>query len=91
MQLREAPLIEHAGHDRRLDRATGLFLVQAIVEAALQGEFADVVEHLIPELQRRGAFKKEYAPGTYREKLFGRGRRLEDNHPGAARRRTTAK
>jgi alkanesulfonate monooxygenase len=53
--------------------------------------FADVVEHLIPELQRRGAFKTEYRPGTYREKLFGRSPRLQDNHPGAARRRRTAK
>lgn len=49
--------------------------------------FADVVEHLVPELQRRGLFKKDYAPGTYREKLFGRGPFLEGNHPGAVRRR----
>ena len=27
--------------------------------------------------------KKEYRRGTYREKLVGRGPRLEDNHPGA--------
>ena len=27
------------------------------------------------------------APGTYREKLFGRGARLEETHPAAARRR----
>jgi FMN-dependent oxidoreductase (nitrilotriacetate monooxygenase family) len=59
--------------------------------AVMPETFADVVEHLIPELQRRGAFKKEYKPGTYREKLFGRSPRLEDNHPGAARRRRTAK
>jgi len=49
--------------------------------------FSDIVEHLVPELQRRGLFKKDYAEGTYREKLFGRGPRLETNHPGAAKRR----
>lgn len=55
--------------------------------AVMPETFEDVVEHLIPELQRRGLFKTEYAQGTYREKLFGRGPRLETNHPGAARRR----
>lgn len=49
--------------------------------------FSDVVDHLIPELQRRGSFKKDYAAGTYREKLFGRGPRLEETHPAATHRR----
>jgi FMN-dependent oxidoreductase (nitrilotriacetate monooxygenase family) len=49
--------------------------------------FVDVVNHVVPELQRRGLYKKEYAPGTYREKLFGRGPHLEGNHPGAKYRR----
>jgi FMN-dependent oxidoreductase (nitrilotriacetate monooxygenase family) len=44
--------------------------------------FADIVEHLVPELQRRGAFKREYAPGTLREKLFGQGPCLASGHPG---------
>lgn len=35
----------------------------------------DVVELLIPALQERGAYKTDYAPGTYREKLFGSGAR----------------
>jgi hypothetical protein len=26
-------------------------------------------------------FKREYAPGSYRQKLFGRGDRLPDTHP----------
>jgi FMN-dependent oxidoreductase (nitrilotriacetate monooxygenase family) len=55
--------------------------------AVMPETFSDVVDHLVPELQRRGAFKKAYAPGTYREKLFGRGPRLEENHPAAAHRR----
>ena len=33
----------------------------------------DVVELLIPALQERGAYKRGYAAGTYREKLFGPG------------------
>jgi FMN-dependent oxidoreductase (nitrilotriacetate monooxygenase family) len=31
----------------------------------------EAVEWLVPALQERGAYKREYAPGTYREKLFG--------------------
>jgi FMN-dependent oxidoreductase (nitrilotriacetate monooxygenase family) len=46
--------------------------------------FSDIVELLIPELQRRGVFKTEYRPGTLREKLFGRGPRLETTHPANA-------
>ncbi|MEC5318972.1 LLM class flavin-dependent oxidoreductase [Brenneria populi subsp. brevivirga] len=50
--------------------------------------FSDVVELLIPELQHRGVFKRDYAPGTLREKLFGEGPLLSAPHPGAAYRRT---
>jgi FMN-dependent oxidoreductase (nitrilotriacetate monooxygenase family) len=42
-----------------------------------------IVDLLIPELQARGVFKKAYAPGTLREKLFGRGPRLSVPHPAA--------
>ena len=45
--------------------------------------FEDVATHLVPELQRRGLYKRDYAPGTLREKLFGRGARLPETHPGA--------
>jgi len=45
--------------------------------------FADIVDLLVPELQRRGVYKQEYAPGTLREKLFGRGPHLETPHAGA--------
>ena len=48
--------------------------------------FEDVVDHLVPELQRRGRYKMEYAPGTLREKLFGAGPRLPDAHAGARHR-----
>ena len=44
--------------------------------------FIDAVELLVPELQKRGVYKKEYAQGTLREKLFGEGPRLPVSHPG---------
>jgi long-chain alkane monooxygenase len=45
--------------------------------------FADIVEHLVPELQKRGAYRREYTSGTLREKLFDAGARLPETHPGA--------
>jgi hypothetical protein len=48
------------------------------------GSFADVADLVVPELQSRGLFKHDYAPGTLREKLFGRGPRLPANHPAAS-------
>jgi alkanesulfonate monooxygenase len=52
--------------------------------------FADFVELVVPELQRRGRYKHDYAPGTLREKLFGRGRaRLTAPHPAHGRRYAT--
>ena len=43
-----------------------------------------VVDLLVPELQARGVYKTAYAPGTYREKLFGAGPRLQPPHPAAS-------
>lgn len=45
--------------------------------------FADVIGHLVPELQRRGVYPTEYRPGTLREKLFGQGPLLPATHPAA--------
>ncbi|MCK8786144.1 LLM class flavin-dependent oxidoreductase [Roseomonas sp. NAR14] len=46
--------------------------------------YRDVVDLLVPELQRRGAYPTAYAPGTLRAKLSGTGRdRLAPPHPGA--------
>jgi len=46
--------------------------------------FEDFVELVVPELQRRGVYKREYRPGTLREKLFGAGHaRLAPPHPAA--------
>jgi hypothetical protein len=39
---------------------------------------------LVPELTRRGRYKRAYAEGTLREKLFGAGRaRLTETHPAS--------
>jgi len=49
--------------------------------------FIDAVGLLVPELQKRGVYKTEYAPGTLREKLFGEGPRLPEIHPGSSYRK----
>ncbi|MEO4202830.1 LLM class flavin-dependent oxidoreductase [Acinetobacter pittii] len=45
--------------------------------------FTDVVEFIVPELQKRGVYQTSYAQGTLREKLFGAGPYLPENHRGA--------
>ncbi len=47
--------------------------------------FTDFVDLVIPELQARGLFKRDYADGTLRDKLFGHAY-LPASHPGRARR-----
>ncbi|GAA3877151.1 LLM class flavin-dependent oxidoreductase [Leifsonia kafniensis] len=56
--------------------------------AITPGTFEDVVEFVIPELQRRGAYPTEYIEGTLRQKLHGRGDRLPAEHRGASYRVT---
>ena len=51
--------------------------------AITPGTFEDVVEFIVPELQRRGVYQTEYTPGTLRQKLHGRGDRLPAEHRGA--------
>jgi hypothetical protein len=49
----------------------------------------DFIELVVPVLQARGVYKRAYGEGTFREKIFGRGRaRLRSPHPGAAYRNT---
>lgn len=48
------------------------------------GSFADVAEHLIPELRRRGRARTTDAPTTLRQRLFGsESAVLPPDHPGA--------
>ena len=55
--------------------------------ALMPETFSDFVDLVVPELQRRGIYKQDYRPGTYREKLFGHGARLGGAHPAGAYRR----
>jgi long-chain alkane monooxygenase len=43
--------------------------------------FKDIVELIVPELQRRGRYRSAYTAGTLRQKLFGRSARLPASHP----------
>jgi long-chain alkane monooxygenase len=54
------------------------------------GTFEDVVEHLVPELQRRGVHRTEYEDSSLRDRLFGAGDRLPDRHGGATFRRRSS-
>jgi FMN-dependent oxidoreductase (nitrilotriacetate monooxygenase family) len=51
--------------------------------AVTPGTFRDFIDHVVPVLTARGAYQSEYAPGTLRNKLFGRGDRLPDEHRGS--------
>jgi FMN-dependent oxidoreductase (nitrilotriacetate monooxygenase family) len=61
--------------------ADGINLIQHLSP----GTFEDFVDHIVPELQRRGRYRTAYTPGeTLRERFFGAGnaRPLAD-HPAA--------
>jgi long-chain alkane monooxygenase len=64
--------VEEAGVD-------GFNLSRTVVPECVEA----VVDLVVPVLQERGRYKREYAPGTYREKLFGEGPRLQAPHPAA--------
>ncbi|MDO3408253.1 LLM class flavin-dependent oxidoreductase [Saccharibacillus sp. CPCC 101409] len=50
----------------------------------LPDSYSDFVDLVVPVLQERGLFRREYEPGTFRERLFGpEAPRLPDTHPGA--------
>jgi alkanesulfonate monooxygenase len=53
--------------------------------AVMPETFADFVDMVMPELQRRGRYKRDYAPGTLREKLYGQGRARLGADPLSAR------
>ena len=55
--------------------------------AITPGTMADVVEYLVPELQRRGVHRTDYHDRSLRDRMFGRGSRLSPRHCGAAFRR----
>ncbi|WP_300450494.1 LLM class flavin-dependent oxidoreductase [uncultured Helicobacter sp.] len=51
--------------------------------ATTPGSFEDVVEFIVPELQKRGVYQESYTEGSLRHKLFGNGDRLPSSHRGA--------
>jgi long-chain alkane monooxygenase len=57
--------------------------------AITPGTFEDIVEFVIPELRKRGAYPDAYVEGTLRHKLHGRGDRLPQDHTGAGYRVAT--
>jgi hypothetical protein len=50
--------------------------------AVMPESYENIIDLLIPELQRRRVYKKEYQSGSLREKLFGQGPYLPETHPG---------
>ena len=50
----------------------------------------DFVDLVVPILQERGVYKRDYRPGPLREKLFAGSRLLPASHPAAAHRRLDA-
>jgi long-chain alkane monooxygenase len=58
--------------------ADGFNLAFAVAHESMR----DVVELVVPELQRRGRYRKEYEGGTLRHQAHGRGDRLPPHHPG---------
>jgi FMN-dependent oxidoreductase (nitrilotriacetate monooxygenase family) len=50
--------------------------------AVMPETYENIVDLLVPELQRRGVYKQEYRSGSLREKLFGQGPNLPETHPG---------
>jgi FMN-dependent oxidoreductase (nitrilotriacetate monooxygenase family) len=54
-----------------------------LVNAELPGSYEEFVDYVVPVLRRRGLAQVEYAAGTLRNKLFGRGDLLDDRHPAS--------
>jgi hypothetical protein len=57
-------------------------LVAFLAYAVTHESFRDFADLVIPELQKRGRYKKKYRPGTLRQKLFNDGPKLPDEHSG---------
>lgn len=52
----------------------------------IPGTFDNFIDHLLPELQRRGLAQRDYEEGTLRRRLTGGSDRLNARHPGARHR-----
>jgi hypothetical protein len=56
----------------------GFNLAYAIAHETVQ----DVVDLIVPELQKRGRYQTAYTEGSLRHQLFQRGARLPEDHVG---------
>ena len=54
-----------------------------IMNHVLPGSYDNFIEGVLPELRRRGLAQSEYDQGSLRQKVFGRGDYLPENHPAA--------
>jgi alkanesulfonate monooxygenase SsuD/methylene tetrahydromethanopterin reductase-like flavin-dependent oxidoreductase (luciferase family) len=84
---RQAPMVGSAAqvadslqHWMRVADIDGFNVSRTIMPECLHA----MVNLLVPVLQERGIYKTAYAPGTYREKLFGTESRLTAMHPARA-------
>jgi hypothetical protein len=48
---------------------------------ATPGWWTEFVDHVVPVLQKRGSIQIEYAPGSLRNEISGRGPVLPDHRP----------
>ena len=58
-----------------------------VINATIPGSYTEFIEHVMPELRKRGLAKEGYTPGTLRRKIFGDDR-LPATHPAATYRNT---
>lgn len=54
-----------------------------VINATIPGSYTEFIEHVMPELRKRGLAKDAHTPGTLRRKIFGDDR-LPPTHPAAA-------
>jgi FMN-dependent oxidoreductase (nitrilotriacetate monooxygenase family) len=59
-----------------------------LTRVVMPDTYDDIVDLLVPELQRRGRYKRAYEPGTFRHKLLRQGPWLAPSHVGRSYRRT---
>jgi len=52
-----------------------------IAQAYSPGTYREFVDHVVPELQKRGIYRQEYEGQTLRENMFGKGAHLPNTHP----------
>lgn len=53
-----------------------------IAQSYSPGTFEEFVDHVIPELQKRGLYRTEYEGTTLRENMFGKDqKKIKENHP----------